>query len=48
VLWVPPTPFVLNPLMTVIPLQLLTYHIAALRGLNVDPMQNPAKSVTVE
>jgi glucosamine--fructose-6-phosphate aminotransferase (isomerizing) len=48
VLWVPPTPWLLSPLVTVIPLQLLAYHIAALRGLDVDQPRNLAKSVTVE
>ncbi|MDJ1175285.1 glutamine--fructose-6-phosphate transaminase (isomerizing) [Roseofilum capinflatum] len=38
----------LSPLVTVIPLQLLAYHIAALRGLDVDQPRNLAKSVTVE
>ncbi|HEY5984121.1 MAG TPA: glutamine--fructose-6-phosphate transaminase (isomerizing) [Anaerolineales bacterium] len=48
VLWVPPTPWMLSPAVTVIPLQLLAYHIAALRGLDVDQPRNLAKSVTVE
>ncbi len=47
-LWIPPTPWMLSPVMTVIPLQLLAYHIAALRGLDVDQPRNLAKSVTVE
>jgi len=38
----------LSPLLTVIPLQLLSYHIAARRGLDVDQPRNLAKSVTVE
>jgi glutamine---fructose-6-phosphate transaminase (isomerizing) len=38
----------LSPLLTVIPLQLLAYHIAARRGLDVDQPRNLAKSVTVE
>ncbi|NJM73672.1 MAG: glutamine--fructose-6-phosphate transaminase (isomerizing) [Scytonema sp. RU_4_4] len=38
----------LSPILTVIPLQLLAYHIAALRGLDVDQPRNLAKSVTVE
>ena len=38
----------LSPLLTVIPMQLLSYHIAALRGLDVDQPRNLAKSVTVE
>jgi glucosamine--fructose-6-phosphate aminotransferase (isomerizing) len=48
VLWVPEVPWMLSPVMTVIPLQLLAYHIAALRGLDVDQPRNLAKSVTVE
>jgi glucosamine--fructose-6-phosphate aminotransferase (isomerizing) len=48
VLWVPEAPWMLSPLVTVIPLQLLAYHIAALRGLDVDQPRNLAKSVTVE
>ncbi len=38
----------LSPLLTVIPLQILSYHIAVLRGCNVDQPRNLAKSVTVE
>jgi glucosamine--fructose-6-phosphate aminotransferase (isomerizing) len=38
----------LSPVITVLPLQLLAYHIAALRGLDVDQPRNLAKSVTVE
>ncbi|UCD39129.1 MAG: SIS domain-containing protein, partial [Fidelibacterota bacterium] len=38
----------LLPLLTVIPLQLLAYHIAVLRGCHVDQPRNLAKSVTVE
>jgi glucosamine--fructose-6-phosphate aminotransferase (isomerizing) len=48
VLWVPETPWMLSPVVTVIPLQLLAYHIACLRGLDVDQPRNLAKSVTVE
>lgn len=48
ILWVPPTPWYLSPVTNVIPLQLLAYHIAALRGLDVDQPRNLAKSVTVE
>jgi len=48
VMWVPETPWLLSPVVTVIPLQLLAYHIAALRGLDVDQPRNLAKSVTVE
>ena len=45
---VPSTVFALAPLLTVIPLQLLSYHIAVMRGCNVDQPRNLAKSVTVE
>jgi len=48
VLWVPETPWMLSPIINVIPLQLLAYHIACLRGLDVDQPRNLAKSVTVE
>jgi glucosamine--fructose-6-phosphate aminotransferase (isomerizing) len=48
VLWVPETPWMLSPVVTVIPLQLLAYHIASIRGLDVDQPRNLAKSVTVE
>jgi glucosamine--fructose-6-phosphate aminotransferase (isomerizing) len=48
VIWVPETPWMLSPVTTVIPLQMLAYHIAALRGLDVDQPRNLAKSVTVE
>jgi glutamine---fructose-6-phosphate transaminase (isomerizing) len=48
VLWVPETPWMLSPVITVIPLQILAYHIASLRGLDVDQPRNLAKSVTVE
>jgi glucosamine--fructose-6-phosphate aminotransferase (isomerizing) len=45
---VPATHEALMPLLTVIPLQLLSYHIAVMRGCNVDQPRNLAKSVTVE
>jgi glucosamine--fructose-6-phosphate aminotransferase (isomerizing) len=48
VLWIPETPWLLSPVVTVLPLQLLAYHIAAIRGLDVDQPRNLAKSVTVE
>ena len=48
ILWVPETPWLLNPVTTIIPLQLLAYHIAVLRGADVDQPRNLAKSVTVE
>src|SRR5690606_28156660 len=45
---VPDTLESLTPLLTTIPLQLLSYHIAVMRGCNVDQPRNLAKSVTVE
>ena len=48
VLWVPPTPWLLSPVTSTIPLQLLAYHVAVLRGADVDQPRNLAKSVTVE
>ncbi len=48
VLWVPAAPTLLQPVVNVIPLQLLAYHIAVLRGCDVDQPRNLAKSVTVE
>ncbi|MCA2000433.1 MAG: glutamine--fructose-6-phosphate transaminase (isomerizing), partial [Chloroflexi bacterium] len=48
VLWVPEAPWMLSPVVTVLPLQMLAYHIAAIRGLDVDQPRNLAKSVTVE
>ena len=48
VIWLPDTPWLLSPVTAVIPLQLLAYHIAARRGLDVDQPRNLAKSVTVE
>ncbi len=45
---VPETEEVLSPLISIVPLQLLAYHIAILRGCNVDQPRNLAKSVTVE
>lgn len=48
VIEIPETPDLLTPLVTVIPLQLLSYYIAVLRGCNVDQPRNLAKSVTVE
>jgi len=48
VFYVPATRKIVSPLLTVIPLQLLAYHIAVLRGCNVDQPRNLAKSVTVE
>ena len=48
VLEVPKTNAALMPLVSVVPLQLLSYHIAEMRGCNVDQPRNLAKSVTVE
>jgi glucosamine--fructose-6-phosphate aminotransferase (isomerizing) len=48
VIQVPRTHELLSPLMMVLPLQLLAYHIALLRGCDVDQPRNLAKSVTVE
>ena len=45
---VPATAPLLSPIVTTIPLQLLAYHIAVLRGCDVDRPRNLAKSVTVE
>ncbi|MDG1899199.1 MAG: SIS domain-containing protein, partial [Phycisphaerales bacterium] len=48
VFYVPDVPEVLQPMLTVVPLQLLAYHAAVLRGKDVDKPRNLAKSVTVE
>ncbi|MBI5082198.1 MAG: glutamine--fructose-6-phosphate transaminase (isomerizing) [Chloroflexi bacterium] len=48
VLYVPPSSWLLNPILIVLPLQMLSYHIAVLRGCDVDQPRNLAKSVTVE
>lgn len=48
VIEIPDTSDALSPLLTTIPLQLLSYHIAVMRGCNVDQPRNLAKSVTVE
>ncbi len=45
---VPPAHPLLTPILMVVPLQLLAYHIAVLRGCDVDQPRNLAKSVTVE
>lgn len=45
---VPETDELLSPLVSIVPLQLLSYHIAVMRGCNVDQPRNLAKSVTVE
>ncbi|OHD64138.1 MAG: glutamine--fructose-6-phosphate aminotransferase [Spirochaetes bacterium RBG_13_51_14] len=48
IIYVPEVKKIFTPLLTVIPLQLLAYHIAVLRGCDVDQPRNLAKSVTVE
>jgi glucosamine--fructose-6-phosphate aminotransferase (isomerizing) len=48
VLYVPSTDWLLQPILAVVPLQLLAYRIARVRGLNVDQPRNLAKTVTVE
>jgi glutamine---fructose-6-phosphate transaminase (isomerizing) len=48
VLYTQPTPPLLSPVVNVIPLQLLAYHLAVRRGCDVDQPRNLAKSVTVE
>lgn len=48
VIWVPETPWLMSPVTAIIPLQLLAYHIAVMRGADVDQPRNLAKSVTVE
>ena len=48
VIEVPQVHEALMPMVSVIPLQLLSYHIAVMRGCNVDQPRNLAKSVTVE
>jgi glucosamine--fructose-6-phosphate aminotransferase (isomerizing) len=48
VIQIPQTLEMLMPILTVIPLQLLAYHIAVKRGCDVDQPRNLAKSVTVE
>src|SRR5439155_13145594 len=47
-LFVPRTPELLSPVVVTVPLQLLAYHVARLRGCDVDQPRNLAKSVTVE
>jgi glucosamine--fructose-6-phosphate aminotransferase (isomerizing) len=48
VIYIPDAPEILQPMLTVVPLQLLAYHAAVLRGKDVDKPRNLAKSVTVE
>jgi glucosamine--fructose-6-phosphate aminotransferase (isomerizing) len=45
---IPDLPEVVQPLVAVVPLQLLAYHVARLRGCDIDKPRNLAKSVTVE
>ena len=47
-IYVPDTDWILQPILAVLPLQLLAYYIARLNGLNVDQPRNLAKTVTVE
>ena len=48
VIHIPKNSYILSPLLAVVPLQLLAYHIADIRNINVDKPRNLAKSVTVE
>ena len=48
VLWIPDAPAALQPFLTVLPLQLMSYAIALAKGTDVDQPRNLAKSVTVE
>src|SRR3712207_6767922 len=48
VVYVPRTDWLLQPILAVVPLQLLAYHVALAHGLNVDQPRNLAKTVTVE
>ena len=48
VVWIPPSDDLLLPILEIVPLQLLAYHIAVRRGCDVDQPRNLAKSVTVE
>jgi glucosamine--fructose-6-phosphate aminotransferase (isomerizing) len=47
-LYVPRSDWILQPILAILPLQLLAYHVARLNGLNVDQPRNLAKTVTVE
>ena len=47
-IYIPTTDWVLQPILAILPLQLLAYYIARLHGLNVDQPRNLAKTVTVE
>jgi glutamine---fructose-6-phosphate transaminase (isomerizing) len=48
VIEIPSAPDLLSPILEIIPLQMLAYHIAVRRGCDVDQPRNLAKSVTVE
>ena len=48
VIYIPPLDYLLSPILTVVPLQLLAYKVAVRRGADVDQPRNLAKSVTVE
>jgi len=48
VIEIPPAPEMMLPILEIVPLQLLAYHIAVRRGCDVDQPRNLAKSVTVE
>lgn len=48
VFWIPKASWMINPILAVVPLQIFAYHIAAMKGLDVDQPRNLAKSVTVE
>ena len=48
VIYIPSAPEELSPILEIVPLQLLAYHIAVRRGCDVDQPRNLAKSVTVE
>jgi glucosamine--fructose-6-phosphate aminotransferase (isomerizing) len=47
-MWVPATDWLLQPILAIVPLQLLAYRVARARGLNIDQPRNLAKTVTVE
>ena len=48
VIYIPSVAEYLQPIVSVVPLQLLSYHVAVMRGCDVDKPRNLAKSVTVE
>jgi glucosamine--fructose-6-phosphate aminotransferase (isomerizing) len=47
-IFVPPADWIMQPILAIVPLQLLAYYIARENGLNVDQPRNLAKTVTVE